>query len=164
MHPLDLPYNSYAKAVINQDIYGDLETAKPEWKEKREEILNREYRVFAKHINGEDVFVDYVFPDGSSLICESYLTQVDEPVIIYEDPLTEEQTHEHIAMQPNPILRMTSRYNLTDILKDIRFGRPGESQEILTKWIEELKENPEAGKPFSIETVSGVFDKAQPEE
>jgi len=45
-------------------------------------------------------------------------------------------------------LQMPVRYHLIDCLKDLQYGRPANNQELIQKWIDELNEDLEKGKPF----------------
>ena len=64
---------------------------------------------------------------------------------IFMQPMTEKERKQNIG---NP-LKMPVRYHLVDCLKDLKFGRPAENQELINKWIAELDENLDKGVPFS---------------
>jgi hypothetical protein len=66
---------------------------------------------------------------------------------IYKNPLTEQEIKEHlynnVRVLDNPI-----KYHLIDCLKQLKFGRPSSNQQILDKFIEELEQDLDKGKPF----------------
>lgn len=63
-----------------------------------------------------------------------------EEILTFPNPLTDEELK---------IERMPSRYHLVDSLKELMFGRPAESQKVLTKWIQELEEDLSKGVPLT---------------
>lgn len=64
---------------------------------------------------------------------------------IFTEPMTEEERLENLGKP----LQMPVRYHLIDCLKDLKFGRPAENQELIDKWISELNGDPDKGKPFT---------------
>ncbi len=64
-------------AIIDKEIYGSKKRMNPIWKDVYDYFINRRFKVFAEHENGEDYIVDYTFPDGSNLICKEYLILED---------------------------------------------------------------------------------------
>ena len=76
---MEIPKNNFGLGVINLETYFTKNKLNPVWKDKHDEIINRTYKVFMVYeteINGRietDYLVDYVFPDGSSLISTQYI-------------------------------------------------------------------------------------------
>lgn len=64
---------------------------------------------------------------------------------IFKKPLTDE---EHLKKNVN-ILKTPIRYHLIDVLKELKFGRPSNNQQIIDKWIGELEDDLEKGVPFT---------------
>ena len=63
---------------------------------------------------------------------------------IFINPMTDKERSTHLGMP----LKTPVRYHLIDCLKDLQFGRPVKNQKQIQKWIDELYENLENGKPF----------------
>lgn len=67
-----------------------------------------------------------------------------EEIKIYENPMTEEERQFNIGKP----LKMPNRYHLIDCLKELKYGRPFMSQEIIDEWINDLNKNLTKGSPF----------------
>jgi len=63
---------------------------------------------------------------------------------IFTDPMTDKERDVNLGKP----LQMPVRYHLIDCLKELKSGRPICNQKLIQKWIDELKENLDNGKPF----------------
>lgn len=80
-------------------------------------------------------------------------------VDIFENPLTEEEYTKH--SMDRLILKTPSRYHLVDCLKELKWGRPSESQKQIEDFIQFLLLDDNLGKPFSSDIVNGAWEKGQ---
>ena len=78
---------------------------------------------------------------------------MNKEVIIYSEPLTKEEWKNHYGKP----LKLPTRYNLIDVFKELKFGRPCEDQEVLDSFIAYLELSGK-GRPFSQEVVDMIFN------
>lgn len=78
-----------------------------------------------------------------------------EEIKIFTKPMTDDERRANIGKP----LQMPVRYHLIDCLKELKFGRPAESQRQIDKWIAELNEELGNGTPFNINKVKEVWEK-----
>ena len=70
---------------------------------------------------------------------------MEEKIKIYQKPMTKKEWSQNYGKP----LQMPVRYHLIDCLKELKFGRPSESQIQIDKWIDDLKKDLDNGIPFS---------------
>jgi len=75
-------------------------------------------------------------------------------ILIFDRPLTEEETKKHIGK----ILQTPVRYHLIDCLKELKYGRMTEDQKYLDVFIE-FVETKRFGHPFPSELINGIWEK-----
>lgn len=63
---------------------------------------------------------------------------------IYSEPMADFEWKENVGKP----LEFPHYYHLIDCLKELKYDRPPKDQKLLDRWINELKENPDLGKPF----------------